>query len=46
MTYDANMAMVDLEIERLRPERPAPRSSKYQLSDTYDQDAHWRLVRR
>jgi hypothetical protein len=21
MTYDANMAMVDLEIERLRPER-------------------------
>ena len=33
MTYDANMAMVDLEIERLRPERRrhGPRNTNYQI---------------
>jgi hypothetical protein len=33
MTYDANMAIVDLEIERLRPERRrhGPRNTNYQI---------------
>jgi hypothetical protein len=43
MTYDADIATVDLQIERLRTERRrhAERCSGYPSNDTRDQDARW-----